>query len=117
MALDLPNRRRPKRPGARSRNDQFRKAFPFLCVEHLRIMHTGNCALGRRHDDRTSDDGARQGAPSDFINSGDEPTRGAHVALEREEPPAPRHARYSVGALAALWPRILDAFAPTTARR
>jgi hypothetical protein len=61
-------------------------------LELLRVVHATDGACVGSHHHRACDDGARQGAPSDFIDPGDEWTaRSAQVLLERA--PAARHAR------------------------
>lgn len=46
--------------------------MPLLRRQLLGIIHPRDRALVGRHDDGTSDDGAREGAPSHFIDSGEQ---------------------------------------------
>ena len=67
------------------------KALTLGGGELLGVVHAGDGAHVGRHDDGTCDDGARERAPSDFIDSGDQRPDGfAELALDRL-PPIPRH--------------------------
>ena len=58
--------------------------------ELLRVVDAGNGAHVGRHDHGTCDNGARERAPSDFIDSGDQRPSGlAKLSLDRL-PPIPR---------------------------
>src|ERR671923_269836 len=60
--------------------------------ELLGVVDAGHRAPFRRHDHGTSDNGAREGAPSDFVDSGDQRTMlCAEITLDR----APAHGCFS----------------------
>lgn len=58
--------------GLRLRENQHRESFARGRVELLGIVHASNGSAIVRHDDRACDNGAREGAPSNFINSGEQ---------------------------------------------
>ena len=72
--------------------DPARERLALATVELLGVVDTADGARVGGHHDGTCDDGARQGAPSDLIDPGEQRTaRLAQIPLERA--PAARHAR------------------------
>ena len=71
--------------------DAPRELLALRTVELLRVVDATDGARVGRHHDGACDDGAREGAPSDFIDPREEWTaRSAQILLERA--PAARHA-------------------------
>ena len=86
-AIDLPGRRSTKTDGDRAPADETRQANALTWGELLRVVHPGDGSHVGWHNDGASDDGAREGAPSDLINSCDHRTgRGAQLALHTVPP-------------------------------
>src|SRR5512134_1227528 len=78
VRVDLAHRRGPDADGDGRLADLARQALPVRLGDTLRVVDTGDGPAIGRHDDGTCDDGAREGAPSNFIDSGEQRTmRGA----------------------------------------
>ena len=72
--------------------DALRQLLALRAEERLRVVDAADGARVGGHDDGACDDGARERAPSDFIDSGEKGTaRGAQFLLECA--PAARHCR------------------------
>ena len=83
VALDFLDARRRYGIGERAGPDQRCQALPFGCGQLFGVGNTRDGPLVGRHHNGTNDDGARQGAPSDFIYSSDVPIPlGPQVALD-----------------------------------
>ena len=119
VPFDLADRGRAEGNIESSETNERSETFTVALGQHLRVSHTGNAALVRRHYRGTHDDGARERAPSDFVHTGDETASAAQFALERVEASARRHrAPYSpVAGTATRRSRMRDCLAPTALRR
>src|SRR4051812_37788293 len=86
-AIDLANGRRANAHAHGGLEDPRREALPLGGVEPFGIIDATDRPLIGRHDDGTCDDGARERAPSDFIDPSDE---WSHLSAELpfEGPPA-----------------------------
>ena len=72
--IDLANRCGADADAERPIMNARRQLLTLGARELLRVVHSANRASVRRHHDRACDDGARKGAPSDFVDSGEERT-------------------------------------------
>jgi hypothetical protein len=71
-AVDLAHARGADGHGEGALGDARRQLLALVGGELLGVVDAADGAGVGSHDHRTSDDGAREGAPSDFIHSGDE---------------------------------------------
>jgi hypothetical protein len=72
-AFDLPHARGAKGPGEGARAYEWSESLPLWPRELFGVGNASNGAHFWRHDDHTCQNGARQGAPSNFVCTGDKP--------------------------------------------
>jgi hypothetical protein len=72
-SIDLAHARGTERPRDGTGPDKWSEAHSLCGGELLGVSHARDRAGIGRHHEHTSDNGAREGAPSDFIGSGDQP--------------------------------------------
>jgi hypothetical protein len=70
--VDFSNGRGSDGQRERALSNAHAELLALLAGEPLRIIHAAKSGNARRHDDGRCDDGAREGAPSDFIDTGDQ---------------------------------------------
>src|ERR1051325_2796182 len=96
VSVDLPNRRGSDTDGESVCDDLAHQLLTLFRGELLRVIDASHRSALGGHDHRTSDNGAREGAPSNFIYSGNErPMLRAEITFDR----APAHVRRGSGLL------------------
>ena len=100
VRIDLAHRGGSHADGDRRFPDLASQSNPIGFGHALGVIDAGNGAAVGGHDDGACDDGAREGAPSNLIDSGEQRTmRGAQLALDTAPPLSPvSHARNYVAA-------------------
>ena len=72
VAVDFTHTRRADRERKGTFADAHRQPFPLTRPKPLRIIDAADRLRVARHDDSACDDGARKGAPSDLIHTGEQ---------------------------------------------